>query len=140
MKTSEVENICDVVFNKGKSFVLGLPLFTFRGHYVIYITELIDFRIVTNAIRVFFKQILLFLNYAAFVVLAALATINGHFILDVAIFFPEFIRSHIAYQSTSAFRAFRFDLVSLLCHVLPPLRCFFLLFQSLGHFFQDAPF
>jgi len=60
------------------------------------------------------------------VVLAALTTINGHVILDVAIFFPEFIRSHIAYQATSAFRAFRFDLVSFLCHVLPPSRCFFL--------------
>jgi hypothetical protein len=72
------------------------------------------------------KGHLVFLNHATFVVLAALTTINGHVILDVAIFFPEFIRSHIAYQATSAFRAFRFDLVSFLCHVLPPSRCFFL--------------
>jgi hypothetical protein len=59
-------------------------------------------------------------------ILAALTTINGHVILDFAIFFPEFIRRHIAYQATSAFRAFRFDLVSFLCHVVPPSRCFFL--------------
>jgi hypothetical protein len=72
------------------------------------------------------KGPLVFLNHATFVILAALTTINGHVIFDVAIFFPEFIRSHIAYQATSAFRAFRFDLVSFLCHVLPPSRCFFL--------------